>query len=289
MSLNQEPSRLSQEGALSASMKAAKETGLQQDRLDSIEKRLKQSLADPTPPRGMAKGPLLLGAAVVLFGGALLYWEEDSSPARPASKQVDVSVSDDVELPTLKVPTSKPAPKQIHPKSPVKPGVVSDARPTQEPRQSDTIPKDTVTNDSVKGGSALTGEGTLSIELGMMESARAAFEAKEWKRANQLLGKLVRLYPQSALYVEAIRLRAMTLSKLGQNAMAELLLQKLLRSHTKAAKRGELLLLLGVERINMGDCPGALRSLNQALEAGLSSAEEKRVRQAIQKCRPDTK
>jgi hypothetical protein len=283
MSLNQKPPRLGQEGPLASAMKAAQKTGLQQERLDSIEKRIEQSLAEPTSPSGIQKGPIILGVLVCLVGGALLVWEEQ--PVRvPAVEQDEVVVSPNVVPPQPKAISPRPLLPKAAPKAKAKQGVHREA-PKQVSGE-ETVPASQEASgvEHEPGESALTGEGTLPIELAMMESARKAFKSEDWKKANILLGKLVQTYPDTSLYVEATRLRALALSNLGHHAMAEVLLQKLLRSHTKPAKRGELLLLLAGERMKMGDCPSAVRSLKEALRTELPPAQQTVARDAIAKC-----
>ena len=173
MSLNQEPPRLGKEGPLASAVKAAQKTGLQPERLDSIEKRIEQSLTEPTSSSGIQKGPLILGTLVCLFGGALLVWEEQ--PLRtPVVEPQEAVLSPNVATPQPKA-ISKPqsAKKLVRKVKAKRKSYRGELKHSLAEESVSEVEKSSgVTHES--GDSALTGEGTLPIELGMMESARKA-------------------------------------------------------------------------------------------------------------------
>ena len=281
----QEPVRLSESGAFTSAMKAAQQITFEPKRLEAIEKRLRQTLETSAMPTKTGLVGTLIGALLVVVGGGLWLTQEDkaivaveqiqpkeslSLGRTPSASSSTTSSSRSVKSKNVKVEpeVQRPRPRSNAKKErgPVKPTLGAKV-------------------GFAAGDSALTGEGTLKTELEMMRAGRRHFEAGNWAEANRLLGNLVHNYPETSFYIEASRLRALALSKQGKHSMAELVIQRLLNADVGPTKRGELLLLLGHERIKLGDCARASLSLENAAKYELSNEQLERMQNALKKCR----
>jgi tetratricopeptide (TPR) repeat protein len=124
----------------------------------------------------------------------------------------------------------------------------------------------------------------LPQQIKLFEAARRAGRARRYKKAVNLIERLLRRFPNTPLAAEARLSRAEFLVRAGRLGAATTAVRGLLVDPRHAGRRGELLRVLGDLLRRQGDCRGAAVAYRQALAASLSKKDARAARRGLAAC-----